>query len=65
MGGIDWGRLAGLAAAHLGWPPGVFWDATPYEFRRAWTARFGTVPRPMARSELSDLLDRFPDGDGI
>lgn len=61
----DWRRLAGLAMTRLGWPPNVFWAATPADLLCALDALRpdpGARP-PMARDELGEMLARFPDGD--
>lgn len=63
---VDWGAFAAVAAAHLGWPPDVFWRATPREFMAAMQRRLGrSAPsagaRPFNRADLAHLLARFPD----
>lgn len=60
----DWGRLAGLAMARLGWTPETFWGATPLDLLQALK---GQEPQgalePMSRAELMALGSRFPDGE--
>lgn len=62
---IEWRRLAGLAMTRLGWPPEVFWAATPADLATALQAlapvRSPAVP-PMSSDELARLRARFPDG---
>lgn len=62
---IDWRRLAGLAMTRLGWPPEVFWAATPADLAAALAALAPAGPpaaAPMTVDELADLRARFPDG---
>lgn len=60
---MDWAAAAGVALTRLGWPPHVFWAATPAELRlalKALTATQGTLS-PLGRRELETLRNRFPD----
>ncbi|RED16041.1 phage tail assembly chaperone [Parasphingopyxis lamellibrachiae] len=56
-------RLAGLAGMTLGWRPEEFWAATPAELATVLMAfsddDAGGVPA--ARSDLSRLMEQFPD----
>lgn len=50
-------RCAGLAAAHLGWPPATFWHATPSEL----LASIGLpVPAgvPPTRADIARMIER-------
>lgn len=53
-------RLAGAAAALLGWRPHEFWAATPAELASA--LGFAAADEGVGRDELNALLERFPDG---
>jgi uncharacterized phage protein (TIGR02216 family) len=60
---MDWAAAAGVALTRLGWPPPVFWAATPAELRlalKALTITQGISP-PLGRRELETLRRRFPD----
>ncbi|MBB4210999.1 putative phage protein (TIGR02216 family) [Rhodothalassium salexigens DSM 2132] len=64
--GWDWAGLAALAAVRLGWPPAVFWAATPRELAAALAliagaGSGGPARHPMGRAELRALIRRFPD----
>lgn len=62
----DWRRLAGFAMTRLGWPPEVFWAATPADLLAAVEALHGRRrAAPLARAELDALWRRFPDRAGI
>ena len=50
-------RLAALAAERLGWPPPVFWDATPSELA-ACLAPPLPADTPPTRVELAALIER-------
>ncbi len=53
-------RLAGAAAALLGWRPGEFWAATPAELASALVID-GEAGEPADRATMAALLARFPD----
>ncbi|WP_299328672.1 phage tail assembly chaperone [Parasphingopyxis sp.] len=57
-------RLAGLAGAMLGWRPDDFWAATPAELATILQVFSDDAPDgvPAARSDLSALMEQFPDG---
>ena len=57
----DWRRLAGLAMVRLGWPPEVFWSATPQDLLMALDTAARPGPPPMSREEFAALRTRFPD----
>lgn len=57
----DWRRLAGFAMTRLGWPPEVFWSATPQDLLTALDTAARPTPQPMSREELAALRMRFPD----
>ena len=55
---------ARLATGLLGWPPDVFWRATPQDLRLALEGRLGRVRAARAglgKAELAALMARFPD----
>lgn len=54
-------RLAGLAARTLGWPPDLFWNATPAELAMSLTDP-SAQPAPLARADLHHLMESDPDG---
>jgi uncharacterized phage protein (TIGR02216 family) len=39
-----------------------FWAMTPRELASAWGATMGEGGRPMGRSTLEQMMERFPDG---
>jgi uncharacterized phage protein (TIGR02216 family) len=51
-----------LACGVLGWPPRVFWEATPRELAAALEGRFGRTAPPLDRAGLEQLMAAFPDG---
>ncbi len=57
------GRLAGMAAAVLGWSPDRFWRATPAELRGVVTAMTGgAAHEPSCSATLARLREMYPDG---
>lgn len=51
---------AGLGRLRL--PPSHFWAMTPRELAAALLGGLGhAIERPLARSDLARLMDRFPD----
>jgi len=56
------GRLAGIIPRALGWPPQVFWDATPAELAAIFAADDQPPGEPLTRSELVTLLERERNG---
>jgi uncharacterized phage protein (TIGR02216 family) len=54
------------ALGKMGMTPDVFWNMSPYEFYMAIEgfAEFhsGGKPPPLSRTELNDLMERYPDG---
>lgn len=55
-------RAAGLAGVAFGWPPDVFWVATPAELNALVQAVRGDIPAPCDRATIDLLKERFPDG---
>ena len=53
--------LCALAARALGWRPGEFWAATPAELA-ACLADPAAPPAPLARADLTRLMEGDPDG---
>lgn len=54
-------RLAGLAAALLGWRPDEFWRATPAELAAVLRALAGEEAAGASRGDLARLMEMFPD----
>ena len=54
-------RLAALAAQVLGWPPPVFWAATPSELALS-LAPPQPAATPPSRAEISRLIERDTHG---
>lgn len=57
-------RLAGAAAALLGWRPAEFWVATPTELAGALGLSGEDAGEPADRATVAALLARFPDEGG-
>ena len=57
-------RLAGIAGAIAGWPPDIFWRATPAELEAVLVALAGegAAAAPPAPAVIATLKERFPDG---
>lgn len=55
------GRLAGLAGALLGWPPAVFWAATPAELAAVLNA-LAPQSETVGADDLARLKEMYPDG---
>jgi hypothetical protein len=55
-------RLAGLAAAVLGWRPDDFWQATPAELACLLCALTGDEGAAAVAADLARLKEMFPDG---
>lgn len=57
-------RLAGVAGALAGWPPDIFWRATPAELETVLVALAGDDPAaaPPSPATIAVLKERFPDG---
>ncbi len=51
-----------LALGRLGWPPQLFWSATPRELAAAIEGRFGRSGGAADRSTLDRLMAAYPDG---
>jgi uncharacterized phage protein (TIGR02216 family) len=56
-------RLAGAAAALLGWTPDIFWQSTPAELCDALMPP-GEAGEPPSRAAIDALMTRFPDQRG-
>ena len=56
-------RLAGAAAALLGWRPDDFWQATPAELLTALMPE-GEAGEPPVGEVIDALMKRFPDTQG-
>jgi uncharacterized phage protein (TIGR02216 family) len=55
-------RLAGAVPLLLGWPPDVFWNATPAELAAILAPDATGLPAPLSRGELNHLLEHDRDG---
>lgn len=55
------GRLAGLAGALLGWPPEMFWSATPAELAAVLNA-LSPPSETAGADDLARLKEMYPDG---
>jgi hypothetical protein len=56
-------RAARVAAAELGWPPDVFWGATPAELRTALGLDLeDEAAGAVDAAWLARLMEAFPDG---
>ena len=51
------GRLAALAARHLGWRPGEFWAATPAELALS-LGQAEDAAIPPSRAEIAAMIER-------
>jgi len=58
---FPWDEAIGFGLGVLRLSPSAFWAMTPRELALAIRAVTGAVA-PMRRSELNDLMTRFPDG---
>jgi uncharacterized phage protein (TIGR02216 family) len=50
-----------LGLGYLRLPPRDFWQMTPKELEAALTAAHAFAPQPIERTELTDLMQLFPD----
>ena len=55
-------RLAGIAAALVGWRPDDFWRATPAELAAVFEAMLPANGATASLEELERLKRMFPDG---
>lgn len=55
-------RLAGLAGVAFGWPPDVFWAATPAELAALVRACAGDGGDPPDEATMRRMREAFPDG---
>jgi len=55
-------RLAGLVPRSLGWRPDEFWNATPAELAAIFAADEPAGGSPLARAELTALMEHDRDG---
>lgn len=58
---FPWDEAIGFGLGVLRLSPRAFWSMTPRELSLAIDAATGATT-PLRRSELSDLMTRFPDG---
>lgn len=56
--------LSGIAARALGWPPDLFWNATPAELAMSLAppAAHSSTPAPLGRADLLRLIESENDG---
>lgn len=63
---VDWDMMMRFGLGVLGLAPRDFWAMTPGEFTAAIQGRLGIGANQndgIARSALTDLMDRFPDAE--
>jgi uncharacterized phage protein (TIGR02216 family) len=58
---FPWDAAIGFGLGVLRLSPAAFWAMTPRELALAIEACTGAI-RPMQRSDLQDLMTRYPDG---
>lgn len=56
------GRLAGVAGVMFGWPPDVFWRATPAELAALVRAVAGESVAPPDSATIAAMREAHPDG---
>ncbi|WP_345719357.1 phage tail assembly chaperone [Qipengyuania aestuarii] len=54
-------RLAGLSARALGWPPDIFWNATPEDLALSLGTHDPAVAPP-SRAEIAAMMERDRNG---
>lgn len=54
-------RLSGLATRLIGWPPDIFWNATPAELAAILDPHAADADRPLSRTDLYKMLEREND----
>ncbi len=54
--------LCGKSAMLLGWRPCDFWHATPAELACILGVIAADTETPLARSNITELMEIFPDG---
>jgi uncharacterized phage protein (TIGR02216 family) len=59
---FPWREAIGFGLGTLRLPPDAFWRMTPRELACAIEAVRGWGTAPLARTTLTDLIARFPDG---
>nr|WP_293423504.1 rcc01693 family protein [Phreatobacter sp.] len=58
---FPWDDALRLALGVIGWPPDVFWRATPRELAAALEGRLGRIGMPVDRPALDRLMAAYPD----
>jgi len=58
---FPWDEAIGFGLGVLRLPPAQFWVMTPRELAFAIRAARGTVPDPVDRGRLDELMKQFPD----
>ena len=58
---FPWDEAIGFGLGVLRLPPAAFWAMTPRELALAIAAVTGATP-PLRRTDLHDLMTRYPDG---
>jgi uncharacterized phage protein (TIGR02216 family) len=58
---FPWRAAMGFGFGVLRLAPDAFWRMTPRELAAAIAAVRGSVVAPLARTDLDDLMQRFPD----
>jgi uncharacterized phage protein (TIGR02216 family) len=58
---FPWNEAMQFGFGVLRLSPDAFWRMTPRELAHAIRAVHGRAPMPMKRTDLSELMQRFPD----
>jgi uncharacterized phage protein (TIGR02216 family) len=61
MNPFPWAEAIGFGLGVLRLPPAQFWAMTPRELALAVRAVRGTIPEPIDRAALNELMQKFPD----
>ena len=59
---FPWDQAIGFGLGVLRLPPAAFWAMTPRELALATAAAGGGGTAPLRRTDLDDLMTRYPDG---
>ena len=62
MNPFPWDAAMRFGFGVLRLPARDFWALTPRELAAAWGAVMGDRGGPLERRDLSELMERFPDG---
>lgn len=59
---FPWRAAMAFGLGKLGLAPAAFWAMTPRELAAAAEGVFGRAAAPLARAQLDDMMQRYPDG---